>query len=147
MSKLVMATPNGGINDSKEQIVKDAMLILNEIPETDLNISNNSIEEINYTEKYQDPEFQNLLLSLKRLCKRERMLVTVFKKHIKDVESDKESAEHALSDFMQKSSVPLLDSSNLNDSNFTKNMFQSMQYVQRPSNGDFTVSNIDQFII
>ena len=142
-----MATPNGGINDSKEQIVKDAMLILNEIPETDLNISNNSIEEINYTEKYQDPEFQNLLLSLKRLCKRERMLVTVFKKHIKDVESDKESAEHALSDFMQKSSVPLLDSSNLNDSNFTKNMFQSMQYVQRPSNGDFTVSNIDQFII
>lgn len=55
------------LQSSKEHIIKDAMTILNEIPETDLNMSNNSIEEVQYHERYEDPEFQNLLASLKRL--------------------------------------------------------------------------------
>lgn len=66
--------------------------------------------------------------------------MTIYNKHIKDVESDKESIEQALSDAMQKGTVPLLDTSNLNDSSFTKNMFSSMQNGPQHRNGEFTVS-------
>lgn len=94
-----MVSKNGAdLQSSKEQITKDALLIITEIAETDLNISSNSIEEAHYYEKYSDPDFQGLILSLKRMCKRERMLVTILNKHIKDMEEEKESAELALAD-------------------------------------------------
>lgn len=48
------------------------------------------------------------------------MLVTIYKRHVNDVEEEKESAEKALADFMSKNSVPLLDNSYLNDSNISK---------------------------
>ena len=108
------------LQSSKELIAKDAMIIINEIPDVDLDVSNNSIEEIQFQEKYNDPQFQELLNTLKKLWKRERMLVTIYKRHVNDVEEEKESAEKALADFMSKNSVPLLDNSYLNDSNISK---------------------------
>jgi len=113
---------------------RDAITILSEISESDLNISNSSFEEAQYYENYNDPDFQNLLLNLKRLCKRERMLVTVYNKHIDEVQEEKILAEQALADFMHRSSVPLLESSNINDSNFTKNMFSTTNQLFLPSN-------------
>lgn len=123
----------------KENLTKDAMLILNEIHENDLNISSTSIEEAAYYENYNDPEFQNLLLMLKRLCKRERMLVTIYNKRISEIEEDKENAEQALVEFMHKSSVPLLNTSNLNDTSIEKNLYQSMNHFKDHKNLELTV--------
>ena len=55
------------LQSSKELIAKDAMIIINEIPDVDLDVSNNSIEEIQFQEKYNDPQFQELLNTLKKL--------------------------------------------------------------------------------
>lgn len=125
----------------KESMTKDAMLILNEIHENDLNISNTSIEEAAYYENYNDPEFQNLLLILKRLWKRERMLVTIYNKRICEIEEDKENAEQALVEFMHKSSVPLLNTSNLNDTSIEKNLYQSVNHYKDHKNLELTVSD------
>ena len=49
------------------------------------------------------------------------MLVTIMNQRVSEVEDDKESVEQALLDFMNKSSVPFMNSSNLDDSYLCKN--------------------------
>ena len=122
LAKVLKKQTIGNKLEKEKQITQDAIVILNEISEIDLNISWTSYEEAKYYENYGDPEFQELITLLKRLCKREMMLITIMKQRVSEVEEDKESVEQALLSFMNKSSNPIINSSNLDDSYLCKNM-------------------------
>lgn len=122
LSKVLTNTIGSDPNLTKEKMAKDAMMLLSELPEADLNVSHSSVEEAQYFEHYHDSEFQDLMTLIKRLCKRERMLVTIYNKRINEIEGDKDSAEQALIEFMHKSSVPLINTSSLENSMVLKEM-------------------------
>lgn len=122
LEKVLKNTIGSDPNLTKEKMTQDAMMLLNELPESDLNLSHSSIEEAQYFEHYHDLEFQDLMTLIKRLCKRERMLVTIYNKRINEIEGDKDSAEQALIEFMHKSSVPLINASSLENSMVLKEM-------------------------
>ena len=103
-------------NLTKERMTQDAMMIFNELPESELDLSSASQKEIKYFDDYHDPDFQGVFNQLKRLCKRERMLVTLYENRINEIEEDKNQMEQTLADFMHKSSVPLLTNSAIEDS-------------------------------
>lgn len=121
LTKVLKKQTIGNKKLEKERITQDAIMILNEISENDLNMSSTSYAEAKYYENYDDPDFQSLIELLKRLWKREKMLVTIMNQRVSEVEDDKESVEQALLDFMNKSSVPFMNSSNLDDSYLCKN--------------------------
>lgn len=122
LTKVLKKQAVGNKKLEKERITQDAIIILNEISENDLNMSSTSYAEAKYYENYEDPDFQNLIELLKRLWKREKMLVTIMNQRVTEIEDDKESVEQALLDFMNKSSVPIMNSSNLEDSYLCKNI-------------------------
>jgi hypothetical protein len=116
-------------------------VILNEISGEDLDISNISIEEASFYENYNDPEFQSLLMTLKRMCKRERMLITILNNRINEIEEDKLKVEETLADFMQKSSVNLLNTSNNEEFGFDKQFHHTVSNIKDPHYLEITVRN------
>lgn len=124
-----------------KKMAQSASEIMKELMSPDLEISNTSIEEESYYENYDDPEFQKTISLLRRLCKRERMLVTILNKRIAESESEKDNAEQALVELMQKSSVHLCNTSNMDESEYNKNCHRTVNNMNDQKDLEFTVSH------
>lgn len=139
LSKIINKGTDWEKDSPKSKLAKDAVVILNELSGQDLDISNTSIEEASFYENYNDPEFQSLLMTLKRMCKRERMLITILNNRISEIEEDKIKAEETLADFMQKSSVNLLNTSTNEEFGFEKQFHQTVNNIKDPHFLEMTV--------
>jgi len=111
LSRVIRQTTGSDPNLTKEKITEDSQVILNELSKNSFSMSNASRQEIEYVQNNHDPNFQEVLAQLTKLCKREKMLVTIYNKRIIEIEEEKDEAEQNLVEFMHKSSIPLLNNS------------------------------------